>query len=81
MVQHSCSLMLVRKLSQACNSRPLAVVDPDLQIRGGGGGRGRSPKIFFSAIRALVWSKNKEGGAPRAPPLDSPLTGMKTINE
>ena len=29
---------------------------------GGGGGGERSPKRFlFSALRALVWSKNKEG--------------------
>ena len=29
----------------------------------------------FSALRASVWSKNKEGGegGPRAPPLDPPL--------
>ena len=58
--------------------------DPDLEIRkrgrssrpldkGGGGGRGRSPKKSFSTLQALVWSKNKGGGAPRAPPLDPPL--------
>ena len=53
----------------------LAVLDPDLKIRGGGGrggvgaqssrpldkGRGWSPKkIFF-------WSKNKGGGSPGSP--------------
>ena len=35
--------------------------DTDLQIRGGGGGRG-CLKHFFSALRASVWSKNKGGG-------------------
>ena len=27
----------------------------------------------FSALRASVWSRNKGGRVPRAPPLDSPL--------
>ena len=40
----------------------LAVPDADLEIRGG--------------LRASVWSKNKGGRAPRAPPLDSPLFGI-----
>ena len=46
------------------------VADPDLQIGGRGGGhpdpeiRGKPglKKIFFSALRASVWSKNKRGG-------------------
>ena len=51
------------------------VVDPDLQIRGGGGGRerekgGPSLKKPFSAPQASVWSKNKGGRVPWAPPLD-----------
>ena len=41
---------------------------PDPEIRGGGG---RPQKKFFSARRALFWSKNK--GEMRAPPLDPPL--------
>ena len=47
------------------------VVDPDLQIRGGPGypdyeirGRGPVSKLFFSALRASFWSKNKGGQAP-----------------
>ena len=62
---------------------PYTVTDPDLQIRGrGGGGRGNpDPGIrggggvsekFFSALWASFWSRNK-GGAPPAPPLDPPL--------
>ena len=44
----------------------------DPYIRGGGGGGwGRSPKQFFSALRALVWYKNRwgggEGGAGSSP--------------
>ena len=48
-----------------------ALANPDLQIRGGGhpdpeikggGGGDRSPKKFFSALRASVWSKHKGGG-------------------
>ena len=39
---------------------------PDPEIRGGG----RSPKNFFSALRASFWSKNKRGaGGGRDPPL------------
>ena len=34
---------------------------PDPEIRKGGGG-GTVSQIFFSALRASVWSKNKEGG-------------------
>ena len=37
--------------------------------KGGGGGGGRSPKNFFSALRASVWSKNKGGARP---PLSDP---------
>ena len=54
--------------------REMAVPDPDLEIRAGGhpdpletkgwGGGGRSPKTFFSALRASAWFKNKEGGGP-----------------
>ena len=51
--------------------------DPHFQIRGGGHPdpeiRGRAGLIFFPALRASVWSKNKGGPAPRAPPLDAPL--------
>ena len=55
-------------------------MDPDLQIRGeGGGGPGHldpeirgssSPKKLFRALWVSVWSKNKRGAAP---PLDPPL--------
>ena len=52
--------------------------DPGLEINGGRsprpldkgeGGRAQSPKKFFSALRASVWSKNKRGPAPLDPPL------------
>ena len=56
-----------------------AVPDPDIKIKGGGGGRAghQDPQIrrgkvstkFFSALQASVWSKNKGG----RPPLDPPL--------
>ena len=55
------------------------MADSDLQIMGGPGhpdptirgrGWGQSPKKCFSAIQASVWSKNKRGQAPQAPPLD-----------
>ena len=51
--------------------------DPDLEIRGDP--VIRSPKNFSSALRALVWSKNKGGGGadPQAPPTDPPLVKVK----
>ena len=56
---------------------------PDLEIRGGGGkpdpwikGGPVSPKLF-SVLLASVWSKNKEGGGARVPPLDqSPVLAL-----
>ena len=52
---------------------PYTVTDPDLQIRGGGGGGNPDPEIRGVGWSPKnVWSKNK-GGAPRAPPLDPPL--------
>ena len=52
-----------------------AVLDPDLEIRLGGGGgahpvpyiRGAVSKKFFSALLASVWSKNRGGGGPSGP--------------
>ena len=35
-------------------------------------GGGAICKKFFSALLASLWSKNKGGGGPRAPPLDPP---------
>ena len=71
--------MVIGKLFGRCNVP--ASVDPDLPIRGGGGGHPdpeiigveRSKKIFFGPSgHSLV---QKYGGrAPRAPPLDLPLT-------
>ena len=61
-----------------------AVAEPDLEIRGEGGGGhpdpeirrrrgGQSLKKYFPALRASGWSKNKGGPVPRFPPLDPPL--------
>ena len=58
-----------------------AVADPDLQIWEVGGGEGhpdpeirgaQSLKKLFSALQALVWSKNKRGGGGKSP-LDPAL--------
>ena len=56
----------------------ITVADPDLQIRGvgGGGGKGVSKKIF-SAFQASVWSKNKGEGSPA---LDPPLHNHLSIS-
>ena len=56
------------------------MLDPDLQIRGGGGGSHPDPEIreapvlkkHFSALQASVWSKNKGLGGGGAAPLDLP---------
>ena len=58
----------------------MTMADPDLQTRGGGGGGrghpdpeirgGQSQKKYFSALRASVWSTNKEVGPD--PPGPSP---------
>ena len=72
------------------------MADPDLQIKGVGGraghpepalkygaGGGEGLGKFFSALRASVWSKNKEWvRVPRAPLLDPPLfcTGSLRVN-
>ena len=57
------------------------VLDPDLEIRRGGWaviqplhkGGAVPPPIFFSAVKASVWFKNKGGPWPPAPPPDLPL--------
>ena len=63
------------------------MVDPDLQIRGGGGWGGHpdpdkkggpvSEKVF-SALWASVWSKKKGGTSP--PPSPGPSPGSTTEN-
>ena len=72
-----------------------SVPDPDLEIRRGGeqGGKGqrssgplekrgaRSLKIFFSALRALVWCKNKEGkGRGSRAPGSATVISAGTLN-
>ena len=37
-------------------------------------------KIYFSTLRASVWSRNKGGRAPRAPPLDPPSARCLQLN-
>ena len=60
------------------------MAEPDLQIRGEGGGGHPDPEIrrrgggavnkkYFPALRASVWSKNKGARPPRFSPLDPPL--------
>ena len=54
------------------------MADPDLQIKGGGGGV--VSKNIFAALRVSVWSKNKvRAWAPRASPLYPSLL-MKLID-
>ena len=42
-----------------------------------GGERGRSPKSFFSVLRASFWSKNKGGPGPPGPSLGT--KGITTL--
>ena len=61
------------------------MMDPDFQIRGGGGHldpeiRGaQSPKKFFLALRASFWSKNKGGAGHSGPPLNPPLSAVALV--
>ena len=57
-------------------ARQYAVLDPDLEIRGGG--RGGSPKKCFLALWASVWSKNVAGGEGVLVP--SPVSTTDTEN-
>lgn len=59
------------------------MADADLKIKRGGGviqtqryGGAQSQNIFFSALRASVWAKNKRGGGVPGPPGAS--TGSTT---
>ena len=61
-------------------TKPCAVPDPDLEIRGGGGssrpldkGKTGPPKISFRPFGPQFGPKIRGGGAPPAPPLDPPL--------
>ena len=59
------------------------MADPDLELRGGGGGVGLDllamVAIFPSVISSFFFTQNK--GAPRAPPLDPPLgSGAAQLN-
>ena len=66
-----------------CTTLEDTVVDPDLQIRGWGGGGGGWSSIREgpSLPKKYVWSKNKGGGGSLAPPLDLPLRCMScTMN-
>ena len=50
--------------------------DPDLEIRGGG-----SPKNFFSALGASVWSKNRGAGPPDSATVQFSLARNTTLDE
>ena len=43
-------------------------------------GEGGFKKIYFSTLRASVWSRNKGGRGPRAPPLDPPSARCLQLN-
>ena len=57
-------------------ARQYAVLDPDLEIRGGAGG---SPKKCFLALWASVWSKNVGGGGEGVL-VPSPVSTTDTEN-
>jgi len=49
------------------------VADPDLQIRGGGGGEASLKKMFLQPFGPHFGLKIRGGGPPWVPPLDPPL--------
>ena len=52
----------------------MALPDPELEIRGEGGGG--LPKNFFRPFEPQFGLKRSGGGgSPRAPPMDPPLNG------
>ena len=60
-----------------------AVADPDLELRGGGGGGLDllAMAAIFPSVVSYFFTQNKGGGQmPRAPPLDLPLVCHKVIN-
>ena len=67
--------MSVHGKESYCLSR-VAVLDPDLAIRGGGGGGGR-PKKFFELFRPHFSLKIRRGEGCPAPPGPSP--GSATV--
>lgn len=57
----------------------VSVADPDLELRGRGGGGGVLDLLallaFFPSVISSFFSQNKGGAwVPRAPPLDRPLS-------
>ena len=60
-------------LKDAAFAIRIAMGDPDLQVRGGGGGH-PDPEIREVAS---VWSENKGERPHRAPPLDPPLDSTR----
>ena len=70
--------MRSRTTQERRNTFPNTLLDPDLEIRESWSSRPLDKgapvsKQNFSALRVSVWSKNKGGLAPRAPPLDPPM--------
>ena len=60
-------------LKDAAFAIRIAMGDPDLQVRGRGGGH---PDPEIRGV-ASVWSENKGERSPRAPPLDPPLVSTR----
>ena len=52
-----------------------SVADPDLELRGGGGGGLDVLALLarFPSVISSFFTQNKGGQAPQAPPLDPPL--------
>ena len=64
----------LKRLTNILKAR--AVADPDLQIRGGGGG---VLKTFSRPFGPKLRPKIGEAEPPRAPPLDAPLKSTLRI--
>ena len=74
----------VLAMARTVGLRTVSVADPDLELRGwgGGGGGGGLDLLALAAIFSSVISslpKIRGGRAPRAPPLDRPLSLLKGL--
>ena len=68
----------MRARMEVRNSTHFPVADPDFELRGGGGGGGllHLPCRFFFLLSFLPFLPKimERDRAPRAPPIDTPLT-------
>ena len=76
------ALLLVSRILESIPPDVYMVPDPDLAIRGGGGGGvGSLSENTFSPFGAQFGPKQGGARVPRAPPLDPPLLHTNSLSE